>query len=71
MRRFVGWWCSRARWFSRDADAFSATNDGDGEADGYAGFTSKDRYELEADHFAAGLLIPGFAATTLISDPQL
>ncbi len=26
----------------------------------YAGFISKDRYELEADHFAAGLLMPGF-----------
>lgn len=25
----------------------------------YAGFVSKDRYELEADHFAAALLMPG------------
>jgi hypothetical protein len=25
-----------------------------------AGFTSKDRFELEADHFAAGLLMPSF-----------
>lgn len=25
-----------------------------------AGFASKDRFELEADHFAAGLLMPGF-----------
>ena len=26
----------------------------------HAGFISKDRFELEADHFAAGLLMPGF-----------
>jgi hypothetical protein len=32
----------------------------DGFHTSYAGFTSKDRYELEADHFAAGLLMPGF-----------
>ena len=32
----------------------------DGLHTSYAGFISKDRYELEADHFAAGLLMPGF-----------
>lgn len=32
----------------------------DGLHTSHAGFISKDRYELEADHFAAGLLMPGF-----------
>jgi hypothetical protein len=33
--------------------------DGDGFHTSHAGFTSSDIYELEADHFAAGLLMPG------------
>jgi hypothetical protein len=32
----------------------------DGMHMSHAGFTSKDRFELEADHFAAGLLMPSF-----------
>jgi len=32
----------------------------DGMHRSHAGFTSKDQFELEADHFAAGLLMPSF-----------
>ena len=32
----------------------------DGVHTSYAGFNSTNRFELEADHFAAGLLMPGF-----------
>lgn len=32
----------------------------DGMHMSHAGFTSRDRFELEADHFAAGLLMPSF-----------
>jgi hypothetical protein len=38
----------------------------DGVHASYAGFRAKDRYELEADHFSAGLLMP-----TALFDPAL
>lgn len=40
----------------------------DGVHTSHAGFSSNERHELEADHFAAGLLLPSFLFDPLLND---
>jgi len=42
----------------------------DGCHESHAGFTSNDKYELEADHFSAGLLMPSYLFDTVLNKVQ-